>query len=305
LRFEETNCLICGGTDHSPFLTGYDRFDPEKKRKFSLVRCNRCNFIFLNPRPDSTSIQKFYSHQDYHPFLNLNAPSKDLISKIYLLIRPYSIRWKRKKIHRAKGIGSILDVGCGTGEFLFEMKRWKWEVVGIEADERGLQYARDTLGLKVFKDPEWNFPRESFDVVTFWHTLEHIHDLRGTLERIVPLLKREGLLLIAVPNISSLDFKIYKRDWVALDLPRHLYHFEPNSLKALCRSLGLEVFKYHQIPLDTFYNCLMSERLAFERSNRKTIFLFHVLRGAIVALMSLYAGILRKGSGILYYLRRL
>lgn len=196
-------------------------------------------------------------------------------------------------------------MGCGTGEFLFEMKRWKWEVMGIETDNRALRYARDTLGLKVFEKLEQTSPKERFDVITFWHTLEHIHDLRGTLEKVIPLLKKDGLLLIALPNISSLDFKIYKRDWVALDPPRHLYHFEPNSLNALCRSFGLEVLRWHQIPLDTLYNCLMSEKLIFEGGGQKSSFLlFHALRWAVVVSLSLYAGILGRGSGILYYLRK-
>jgi len=186
------------------------------------------------------------------------------------------------------------------------MKKWKWEVAGIETDERALQYARDTLGLKVFKGSEWDFPMESFDVITFWHALEHIHDLKGTLKSVLPLLRNDGLLLIALPNISSLDFRLYREDWVALDLPRHLYHFDPNSFRSLFYSFGLEVFKLHQMPLDVFYNCIMSEKLAFERKRRRKVsFPLSLLRGGVIALMSFCMGTLGNGSGMLYYLRKL
>src|SRR5204863_7031109 len=81
----------------------------------------------------------------------------------------------------------------------------------------------------------------SFDAITLWHVLEHVHQLHQTMNQLKNLLKENGRLIIAVPNYTSLDAKIYKENWAAYDPPRHLYHFSPQSMKILAEKNGMKI----------------------------------------------------------------
>ncbi|NIR51404.1 class I SAM-dependent methyltransferase [candidate division KSB1 bacterium] len=266
----------------------------------------------MNPRPKAGCVSQFYRSEGYQPFLSTQS-SLNVWDWIYRWVRGFSVRYKRHKIERLKSKGRILDVGCGTGEFLNEMQKNDWETVGVEKDEQACEYAQKVYGLRVSTHDLSEFERSEtkFDVISFWHVLEHLYAPKQTLEICKSLLDDEGFILVALPDIASFDARFYREHWVALDAPRHLHHFVPESLRALSHSAGLELVKFEQLILDAFFNCLMSERLIMSRKlNRKFVFPVYLLRGLLIAMTSLAvsSGIRQQwhrfGSSNLYYIRK-
>ncbi len=156
--------------------------------------------------------------------------------------------YQEGKLHKlrtqSKG-GRLLEVGCNEGLFLHLARQAGWETQGVEIAELGAVYAREILNLEVFNGEliEANFPDEYFDVVTFWHVLEHLLDPQLDLREAHRILKLDGLLIVDVPNIASWQAKVFSSNWKALDIPRHLYHFSPDSLRAMLAQAGFTCFK--------------------------------------------------------------
>lgn len=302
-RFETISCPCCGSLEYSIKETTFDRFHLDGQDVYQIVSCLKCHFIYLNPRPGPDAVSEFYSNGSYQPFLSTKS-RKTLLDWIYLGVRNHMVRWKRRQIERRKRRGQLLDIGCGTGEFLHEMAEHGWQVQGIEKDEKAAQYARVEYGLSVFDN---GFDGEAaFDVVTMWHVLEHLHEPIGQLRKIRTLLRDDGLLIVAVPNIFSFDAGYYGENWVALDAPRHLHHFVPASLGGLCEQAGLEIVKQGQLPFDTFYNCIMSEMLLMKRRARGKLLLpFYLKRALFIAFVSLTKGSqgFGNGSSMLYFIK--
>jgi 2-polyprenyl-3-methyl-5-hydroxy-6-metoxy-1,4-benzoquinol methylase len=167
----------------------------------------------------------------------------------------------------ARSRGTLLDVGCGTGEFLREMRRAGWTVRGVESDEGAARHARGRHGLDVVcGDIHDVGPSDgTFDVVTMWHVLEHLASPQRALALIRGVLKPRGLAVIAVPNVESVDAAVYGSDWNAYDAPRHLHHFSFEVLDRLCRDAGLELSRRRSLPADAAYNAFSSEALRWRR----------------------------------------
>jgi 2-polyprenyl-3-methyl-5-hydroxy-6-metoxy-1,4-benzoquinol methylase len=136
--------------------------------------------------------------------------------------------------------GALLDVGSGLGTYLLLLRSLGWRVHGIEASRSAASYAQDQLGLDVkcglFEDVV--FPKNFFDVITMWHSLEHFADPRSILLKAHRLLKPGGKLLIAVPNYASMDRKIFGENWNGLEIPLHLFHFNPCSIQTALERTG-------------------------------------------------------------------
>ena len=157
--------------------------------------------------------------------------------------------------------GSILDVGSGTGDFLKEMRSNGWQVTGLEPDKTARSIARKKNDLELGEEKVlFNLPLNSFDVVSLWHVLEHVHDLHRYLGQIKSLLKDRGIILIAVPNYTSKDAMTFKEYWAAYDVPRHLYHFSPLSMRILMDKYGLRIKKTKAMWYDSIYISLLSSR---------------------------------------------
>ncbi len=275
--------------------------------RYQIVACARCGFVFLNPRPKIDAVAEAYQDAAYQPFLSAQ-PRRSLGDRIYDLARQVNVRSKRRKIEKLKGRGKILDVGCGTGEFLHEMQRRGWQASGIETSTRAAEFAHKNYGLETAAADllEADFAAEQFDVITFWHVLEHVHDPLATLKIARKILKDDGVILIACPNIESVDARFYSSGWVALDAPRHLSHFTPDTLARAAAEADLEVFKIRPMILDTVYNCLMSEPLVAAPPRAKFFNLMFGLRALLIAGASLLVAAManRRGSAILYFLRK-
>ena len=152
--------------------------------------------------------------------------------------------WKgrRDTLLRYKSGGSILDLGCSSGGFLTSLKGPTWKLYGIEMSEAVATRAEARCGAQVFVGDILDAPfgRESFDAITCFHVFEHLYRPREVLARVVKWLKPGGVFYTMVPNIDSAGQRIFRSYWYALELPRHLYHFSPASLRTMAASVGLE-----------------------------------------------------------------
>jgi 2-polyprenyl-3-methyl-5-hydroxy-6-metoxy-1,4-benzoquinol methylase len=260
-----THCPICHHTEFSPFLTCKDY--TVSKEFFEIVSCNHCNFKFTNPRPSFESIAPYYHSDDY---ISHSNTKKGILSQIYQRVRKQALKTKLKHIEKESGLkkGNILDYGCGTGEFLNICKQNQWQITGIEPEQNARQQAENLTKEIIFESIfEEDLENKKFDVITLWHVLEHIHLLDETLQKIFQLLNENGKLLIAVPNCASADAQKWKEFWAAYDVPRHLYHFTPQTLSLLMQKHNAKVEKFLEMPYDAYYISLLSRKNKTEKMN--------------------------------------
>ncbi|MBN3035073.1 MAG: class I SAM-dependent methyltransferase [Bacteroidales bacterium] len=213
---------------------------------------------YTNPRPYENAMARYYRSDQY---LSHAHPSRGLIQKTYRLARRFAVIRKEKILRRYSENGRLLDIGCGTGEFLAECRNKGWDVIGIEPDPDTRLHAFRNHHLDV-KAPEEmvHLEEHAFQVITLWHSLEHIHRLNELMIAIKRLISKTGLIVIALPNASSWDARNYGPYWAAYDLPRHLYHFERTSFNHLADKYGFRIQDILPLKLDSYYICYLSER---------------------------------------------
>jgi 2-polyprenyl-3-methyl-5-hydroxy-6-metoxy-1,4-benzoquinol methylase len=257
------NCPICNGKEFNPFLSCTDY--TVSRETFHITQCKTCGFRFTNPRPKVEDLAKFYESEDYISHSNTN---KGLVNWVYQQVRKYTLLKKLQLISKHKRTGKILDIGCGTGEFLNTCKLAKWETLGIEPSENARTQAIKKFGLNVFiEDAIDTLPSTTYDVITMWHVLEHVPDLNKRMKDLERLITNGGIILIAVPNPNSFDAIYYKEHWAAYDLPRHLYHFTPNDIETLCNNNQLKVKRILPMVFDSFYISMLSEKYKNGKTN--------------------------------------
>jgi 2-polyprenyl-3-methyl-5-hydroxy-6-metoxy-1,4-benzoquinol methylase len=246
-------CPICSGQSFNDFLTCKDYTTTGET--FNLKQCNFCDFVLTDPRPDESVIGKYYLSNKY---ISHTGGKKNLVDSIYIAARKIALSRKRKIIEQRSTQKTILDFGCGTGEFLTEMKNHSWEATGVEPSNSANAKAASLSGQKIYHSLN-DLPSIKFDVITLWHVLEHLHDLNISLRSFSLLLKDSGTIFIAVPNLQSNDAKYYKSAWAAYDVPRHLWHFDKNAMKKLLANHGFNIVEILPMKMDAFYVSMLSE----------------------------------------------
>jgi len=263
------HCPVCGSQENHPFLVTNDHFLTGEK--FTIQECRNCGFKFTNPRPGKNEMGSYYESTDY---ISHNAKKSDFLSTIYKIARTYAIRSKYSVVKKSTKGNNLLDIGCGTGEFLHYCTMHGFQGTGVEPGDVARDFARQNYNLDVRKDLE-SIEQQglSFDCITLWHVLEHIHTLTDTITGIISLLNPDGIIVIAVPNCNCWDAKQYKDFWAAYDLPRHLYHFNEKTFRLLMNKNGLSIQKIIPQKLDSFYISLLSEKYKSGRQNFLSAFM--------------------------------
>jgi len=235
------------------------------KEKFELVKNTEYGFLVTTPLPDISELAKYYETEEY---ISHTDAKRNLFEKVYHMVREYAIKKKVALINAEEEKGSLLDIGCGTGDFLSAAKNNGWKVTGIEPNENARIKANSKTDNKVFDIAKLeNLPVDSFDVITLWHVLEHLPNLEEQIQVFKKLLKSNGSLIIAVPNHKSFDANYYADFWAAYDVPRHLWHFSQSSIKNLFRKFQIELNKTIPMKFDSFYVSLLSEKYKTGKQN--------------------------------------
>jgi 2-polyprenyl-3-methyl-5-hydroxy-6-metoxy-1,4-benzoquinol methylase len=277
------HCPVCLAKDIKEVLIVKDFTVSEKT--FPVFHCNICSVRFTQDIPGETEIGAYYQSSNY---ISHTDTREGLINKLYHLVRNITLKNKRKLVEQlsrgAKGI--ILDYGCGTGAFLQEMQQAGWKVTGLEPDIMARESAQKLNGSTVFSaDYISSIPDQQFDCISLWHVLEHVHRLHPTLKQLNRVMKPGAGILIAVPNYTSNDAMTYGPAWAAWDVPRHLYHFSPESIKKLLAAHGFKLTAIHPMWFDSFYVSMLSEKYLRGKNNHLRAF-FIGLRSNIKALMN-------------------
>lgn len=213
---------------------------------------------------DFENLNKYYKSQKYISHTDGKA---NWFEYIYQFIKKYTIRKKWRlieKFFKNKQL-NVLDIGCGTGDFLKHGLLSNHFVVGVEPNEdaRKLAIAK---GLQVHEDFN-QIVYEKYDVITLWHVLEHVPDYENYLLEIKKMLKDEGILIIAVPNFKSYDAIYYKEFWAAWDVPRHLWHFSSHAIQQIAKKFHYDLLAVKPMLFDSFYVSLLSEEYKTGRKN--------------------------------------
>lgn len=264
-----TNCPLCCGDTSKKVMECVDF--TVSRETFSIVECSKCGFKYTNPRPEANEIGKYYESEEYVSHSN---SKKGLINTVYHWVRNYSLRKKVELINKQSPIGNLLDIGCGTGEFLNAAVTAGWKGQGIEPNDKARNQANSNYSLHVLPEAGIeSLQPESFDVITMWHVLEHVHNLNERVEELYSLLKKGGKAVIAVPNCTSYDASTYGNNWAAYDVPRHLYHFTPETIKSLFRKYKFEHVHSYPMKFDSFYVSMLTEKNVHKKNKLFSAFL--------------------------------
>lgn len=257
---EINECLICGSTKIEPFLSCKDYTVSQKM--FEIKRCSDCGFRFTSPRPDDKDLGEYYKAESY---VSHSDTKKGFVNTLYHWVRSYTLIKKLQLVMQYTRLkkGKILDYGAGTGAFLETCKKNKWEAYGIEPDETARKIMQEKFSISSYvslEETKHNNSFSEFDVITAWHVLEHVSDLKETIKSLRIILKDKAILIVAVPNPSSHDAKHYKESWAAYDMPRHLWHFAPADITRLVSDCGFKLIQTRPMAFDSYYVSMLSEK---------------------------------------------
>jgi 2-polyprenyl-3-methyl-5-hydroxy-6-metoxy-1,4-benzoquinol methylase len=253
-----TQCPACSGTSIKKVFKVCD-FSVSKEL-FEIEECTECGCRFTQNVPCETGIGRYYQSADY---ISHSETRKGIINQLYHLARLFTLRQKVSLVQKVTGksVGMHLDIGSGSGAFVHAMTEAGWLSTGVEPDENAREIAAKRYRVDVFPaDHFFSLPASSYDAITLWHVLEHVHRLDDYIKHLKSIISTNGKIIIAVPNYTSHDAAIYGAGWAAYDVPRHLYHFSPTSIKKLMERHGLHVKTIIPMWLDSFYVSMLSEK---------------------------------------------
>jgi 2-polyprenyl-3-methyl-5-hydroxy-6-metoxy-1,4-benzoquinol methylase len=251
-----TNCPICKSIEIEEHIRLKDYF--LTKEEFTITRCKSCGFRFTNPKPQENDIGRYYDSSEYISHTNTE---KGLFNKVYHYVRNFAIKRKINLIRQYINQGTVLDIGCGSGEFLNALSEKGYQTFGIEPNKNAREQAIAKYELDIKEEKGLHdFKPSSIEIITLWHVLEHVYNLDDRIKQIKKIIKPEGIVIIAVPNPNSYDAKIYDKYWAAYDVPRHLYHFAQSDMLKLMRTFSFELIKTVPMKFDSYYVSLLSEK---------------------------------------------
>jgi SAM-dependent methyltransferase len=301
---ELVRCPITGDQDFTPLLEAPDRFALSEPT-WTIVRASSSGLVMLNPRPDAAAAAKHYPEQAYDPFLH-PGNCRTQRDRAYLYLSSLLLGWKAgvvtRGLRKPADAVRVLEIGCSTGRLLLRLHKDYGiplkNLCGIEPDRQTAAIAASAglSRISVADLSETDFDNR-FDRIIFWHALEHLHHIECALDKTRDLLEPDGMVVITLPNINSDDAGRYGAHWIALDAPRHLYHFSPETLSRLLEKHGFSVLDIKAYVPDAIYNVWHSEKLDCKLSGHP-VGINSATRAAARTVSSVIAGIdPRRASG--------
>jgi len=289
-------CLACGAADSAELYHAKDHLVSGKE--FTVRKCNACGMGRTVDPPSESEAGAYYVSEEYISHTDRKQSASDYL---YHLARSFMLGRKKRLVSMVTGrsSGVLVDIGSGTGYFPAYMQKRGWQATGVEISEAARKYSADRFGLKAISPAEVkDLPSATADCITLWHVLEHLYNPDEWLMEISRVLKGDGKCIIALPNFSSTDASWFGSRWAALDVPRHLWHFTPESLRLFAERNGFECEKMYQLPLDLFYISILSYR----NQGSSMALIKGLLTGSILAARSCF----RKGrsSSLVYVLAK-
>ncbi len=226
------NCNLCG-QDSARFL-----FELGARR---VVKCQNCRLVYVNPQPTGAELKKVYAAY-FGTVKDPDGKTRNWVEEKDKKVREH--KKEIEKLERYKKSGAILDVGSAAGFFLASLGKG-WEKYGLEFDASIANYSRKTFGLDVATGELKNakYRKEFFDIINMSHVIEHMPDPAASLKKAYYFLKQDGLLVVATPNINSLCYRIFGKDFRLLNDPGHLFFFSDKTLRNLLEKTGFEIIK--------------------------------------------------------------
>jgi len=250
-------CPICISKDIK-FLFNQNDKNMRISQQFSLSKCYDCGGIFLNPQPTYKESEKFYPKEKYYSLDKIKTEKDSIKTKIKLKL--YKIYFSERKSFFKKILFSplkfmirgtlikkgakLLDIGCGSGQFLYEMKELGMNVWGVEPgdfyNEGNKKYKLNIKNSDLIKA---RYPKEFFDIITMNHVLEHLDNPKESIKETHRILKKGGNFIIGIPNSNSLACKMFGKNWHQLDIPRHLLNYSYKNARILLKNNGFRILK--------------------------------------------------------------
>jgi SAM-dependent methyltransferase len=271
---EVATCMLCQQPKFTEQIKQRDVNLSLTDQLFTVVSCDGCGLLYLNPRPTDQEIHAYYPSQYYslggtvhrkaidrvmkrfskrlkkgireefygYP-ASSHAPFRSLLRRILLYPEYLHLKFAGRESIPFRGAGRILDVGCGSGKMLVDLREQGWGVYGVDFSPVAVDYAKGQHGLDVRLGDlfQAGYQDGFFDVVMFNHSLEHIYNPLETLQEANRIMKPGGLLLISIPNAGGLEAKMFGKWWVQWDTPRHLYHFTKATMRRLVTNAGFRL----------------------------------------------------------------
>lgn len=244
-----SRCTVCGGNQWSFVRSGCDLYQPNDKAKFKLYRCLSCGQIMQNPLPTPAQLSKAYS-AEYAPY---RPAWKESGWPLWKVLRELTTSRRMRRLRRY-GVGRLLEVGCGAGDFLHAAHRSGWDVRAVEYSNTLAEALRTELGFDVrtsdLMPGLWE--NGAFDVVALWSVLEHLDNPLEALAITSSYLRAGGVAFIQIPTLYGVEQgKRFRQYWALLDLPRHLSFFGREGFSDLCDQAGLKLIAFETPLLET------------------------------------------------------
>lgn len=233
---------------------------------FELHQNDLCDFLETSPRPSKENLSSYYNSDQYMSHL---TSKRNLFDGVYFLVRSFTLKKKIKLISKFSfKHQTLLDYGAGVGYFVRTARNAKWKSIGIEPSPEARHAGNLLLENSIFDENHTKkLKPQSQSIISLWHVLEHLPDLKQSINEFERLLSEDGRLIIAVPNFKSYDAQYFEMFWAAYDVPRHLWHFTPQSIVRLLSEFGFELESTHPMPFDAYYVSLLSTKYKYGKMN--------------------------------------
>jgi len=231
------------GAVHSPPCPGCgaSEFTPLPNSDFGayhLARCAGCGHVATRPEPEAAELAALYGHDYYGPEHRRFKGPLETATTVFR-------RWRAWYIARRRPPGTVVDVGCGRGLLLDDLRRRGWKVLGTELSGEAAEYARDVLGIPMMigEFDKLDLSPASMDLVIMWQTFEHMREPNAVLRRAHDVLRPGGWLVVSVPNRESWQARVSGARWHHLDVPHHLHHYGESTLRRMLGRAGFHILR--------------------------------------------------------------